>query len=196
MIMKKVLFIMAVSAMAAGCADNSIPKAQLPELDLSNPLLAAWDTPHETPPFSEIKLADYEPAFDAAIACSRAEIDAIVNNPKKPTFGNTIVALERQGELLNRIAGLFFNLLEADTSDEMQQIAQRVQPKLTELSNDISLNPELFARVNRFTSIRDVFAKRTGNCSRTPIRVSLAAARPFPTPTRSFTASTPPNSRG
>ena len=53
MIMKKVLFIMAVSAMAAGCADNSIPKAQLPELDLSNPLLAAWDTPHETPPFSD-----------------------------------------------------------------------------------------------------------------------------------------------
>ena len=146
MIMKKVLFIMAVSAMAAGCADNSIPKAQLPELDLSNPLLAAWDTPHETPPFSEI---NYEPAFDAAIACSRAEIDAIVNNPKKPTFGNTIVALERQGELLNRIAGLFFNLLEADTSDEMQQIAQRVQPKLTELSNDISLNPELFARVKQ-----------------------------------------------
>ena len=147
--MKKAFIIMTFSAMAAGCADNSIPKAQLPELDLSNPLLAAWDTPHETPPFSEIKLADYEPAFDAAIACSRAEIDAIVNNPKKPTFGNTIVALERQGELLNRIAGLFFNLLEADTSDEMQQIAQRVQPKLTELSNDISLNPELFARVKQ-----------------------------------------------
>ena len=133
--------------MAAGCADNSIPKAQLPELDMSNPLLAAWDTPHETPPFSEIKLADYEPAFDAAIACSRAEVEAIVKNPKKPTFGNTIVALERQGELLNRISGLFFNLIEADSSDEMQEIAQRVQPKLTELSNDISLDPELFARV-------------------------------------------------
>ena len=138
---------MAISAMAAGCADNSIPKAQLPELDMSNPLLAAWDTPHETPPFSEIKLENYEPAFDAAIACSRAEVEAIVKNPKKPTFGNTIVALERQGELLNRISGLFFNLLEADSSDEMQEIAQRVQPKLTELSNDISLNPELFARV-------------------------------------------------
>ena len=133
--------------MAAGCADNSIPQAQLPELDLSNPLLAAWDTPHQTPPFSAIELSDYEPAFDAAIACSRAEVDAIVNNPKKPTFGNTIVALERQGELLNRIAGIFFNLLEADTSDQMQEIALRVQPKLTELSNDISLNPELFARV-------------------------------------------------
>ena len=133
--------------MAAGCADNSIPEAQLPELDMSNPLLAAWDTPHETPPFSEIKLSDYEPAFDAAIACSRVEVEAIVKNPKKPTFGNTIVALERQGELLNRISGLFFNLLEADSSDEMQEIAQRVQPKLTELSNDISLDPELFARV-------------------------------------------------
>ena len=80
--------------MAAGCADNSIPKAQLPELDMSNPLLAAWNTPHQTPPFSEIELSDYEPAFDAAIACSRAEIDAIVANPSKPTFGNTIVALE------------------------------------------------------------------------------------------------------
>ena len=147
--MKKALVIMAFSAMAAGCADNSVPKAQLPELDLSNPLLAAWNTPHETPPFSEIELADYEPAFDAAIACSRAEVEAIVKNPKKPTFGNTIVALERQGELLNRISGLFFNLLEADSSDEMQEIAQRVQPKLTELSNDISLNPELFARVKR-----------------------------------------------
>ena len=145
--MKKAFIIMTFSAMAAGCADNSIPKAQLPELDTSNPLLAEWNTPHQTPPFSEIKLSDYEPAFDAAIACSRAEVEAIVKNPKKPTFGNTIVALERQGELLNRIAGLFFNLLEADTSDEMQEIAQRVQPKLTELSNDISLNPELFARV-------------------------------------------------
>ena len=147
--MKKAFIIMTFSAMAAGCADNSIPKAQLPELDTSNPLLAEWNTPHQTPPFSEIELSDYEPAFDAAIACSHAEIDAIVANPSKPTFGNTIVALERHGALLDRISGIFFNLLEADTSDEMQQIALRVQPKLTELSNDISLNPELFARVKQ-----------------------------------------------
>ena len=78
---------MTFSAMAAGCADNSIPKSQLPELDTSNPLLAEWNTPHQTPPFSEIELSDYEPAFDAAIACSHAEIDAIVANPSKPTFG-------------------------------------------------------------------------------------------------------------
>ena len=99
---------MAVSILAAGCADNSIPRADLPELDFSNPLLAEWDTPHATPPFSRIELKDYEPAFDAAIACSRAEVEAIVRNPRKPTFMNTIVALERQGALLNRIAGVFF----------------------------------------------------------------------------------------
>ena len=145
--MKKALFIMAISAMTAGCADNSIPKAQLPELDKNNPLLVEWETPHATPPFSKIELKYYEPAFDAAIACSRAEIEAIVNNPAKPTFGNTIVALERQGALLNRISGVFYNLLSSNTSEEMQRIAADVQPRLTALQNDIALNPELFARV-------------------------------------------------
>ena len=145
--MKKAILIMAISAMVAGCADNSIPKAQLPELDLSNPLLAEWDTPHATPPFSKIELKHYEPAFDAAIACSRAEVAAIVDNPKKPTFVNTIVALERSGALLSRIEGIFFNMLGAETSDELQAISLRVQPKLTELANDISLNEKLFARV-------------------------------------------------
>ena len=138
---------MTFAAFAAGCADRSIPRAQLPELDTTNPLLAAWETPHATPPFSKIELRHYEPAFDAAIACSRAEIKAIVENPAKPTFGNTIVALERQGALLGRIEGIFYNLLEADASDEMQEIAQRVQPKLTELANDVSLDPVLFERV-------------------------------------------------
>ncbi len=102
---------MTLAAFAAGCADNSIPRAQLPELDTTNPLLAQWETPHATPPFSKIELAHYEPAFEAAIACQRAEIDAIVNNPAKPTFGNTIAALERSGELLGRIEGVFYNLL-------------------------------------------------------------------------------------
>ena len=145
--MRKTLIVMTFTALSAGCADHSIPKAQLPELDTSNPLLAEWNTPYQTPPFSQIELSDYEPAFDAAIACSRAEVEAIVNNPAKPTFGNTIVALERHGELLDRIAGIFFNLLQADTSEQMQQIALRVQPKLTELSNDLTLDPKLFERV-------------------------------------------------
>lgn len=145
--MKKTLLIMAISALAVSCGDQSIPVAAYPELDLTNPLLAEWDTPHQTPPFSQIELEYFEPAFEAAIECSRAELEAIVSNPSKPTFGNTIVALERQGALLNRIAGVFFPLMSANTSDEMQAVAMRIQPKLTELGNDISLNPELFERV-------------------------------------------------
>lgn len=138
---------MALSAFAVSCGDQSIPAAQYPELDQTNPLLAEWDTPHQTPPFSKIKLEHFEPAVDAGIACSRAEIEAIVKNPAKPTFGNTIVALERQGEVLGRVTGVFYNLMGTESTPEMQAIAQRIQPKLSELSNDISLNPDLFARV-------------------------------------------------
>ena len=105
--------------------------------------------PARRPPFSQIELSDYEPAFDAAIACSRAEIEAIVNNPKKPTFGNTIVALERQGGAARPHFGCFLQPARSRIpSDQMQEIALRVQPKLTELSaTTFALNPELFARV-------------------------------------------------
>lgn len=124
-----------------------MPQAELPELDMTNPLLCQWDTPHQTPPFDKIQLSDYEPAFQAAAECMKAEIAAIVNNPEKPTFYNTIVAMQDCGSLLDRISGIFFNLLEADSNPEMQEIAMRVQPMLTELSNDVNLNPELFKRV-------------------------------------------------
>ncbi len=146
--MKKIL-IMAFAAFAAACGDQSIPQAQYPELDLTNPLLAEWDIPYATPPFSKINPEHFEPAVDAAIACSRAEIEAIVNNPAKPTFGNTILALERSGELLDRVTGVFYNLMGTESTPALQAIAQNIQPKLSELSNDISLNPELFARVQR-----------------------------------------------
>ena len=112
-----------------------------------NPLVKEWNTPYQTPPFSEIKLKHYEPAIDYAIELNRADIDAIVNNPEAPTFENTIVAMERAGELLSRVTGVFFVLNNCDTNDEMQQIANNITPKLTELGNDISLNPELFKRV-------------------------------------------------
>ncbi len=146
--MKKTLFtLMSVSLLLAGCGDEAMPTVVLPEIDTTNPLLAEWETPHQTPPFELIKLEHYKPAFQTAIAVSRAEVDAIVNNPAKPTFANTILALEKQGELLNRIGGIFFNLNEADTSEQLQAIAIEIQPELTALSNDISLNPELFKRV-------------------------------------------------
>ena len=113
----------------------------------NNPLVAEWNTPYQTPPFSQIKLEHYEPAIDYAIELNRAEIDAIINNPEAPTFENTIVAMEQAGELLGRVTGVFFVLNNCSTSDQMQQIALNITPKLTELSNDVALNPELFARV-------------------------------------------------
>ena len=121
-----------------GCQSNNIA---------DNPLVQEWNTPYQTPPFSKIELRHYEPAFDYAIEQNRADIDAIVNNPEAPTFENTIVAMERAGELLGRVSGVFFVLNNCDTNDEMQQIANNVTPKLTELGNDVSLNPELFKRV-------------------------------------------------
>ena len=145
--MKKLFFIMSASAILGACGGNDMPVAQLPEIDTNNPLLAEWDTPHQTPPFDKISISDYEPAFETAIAVSRAEVEAIVNNPAEPSFNNTILALEKQGALLERIESVFFNMLQCNTSDELQQIANKIQPKLTELGNDISLNPELFQRV-------------------------------------------------
>lgn len=120
---------------------------QQSDMHAGNPLLEEWNTPYQTPPFSKIELKHYEPAFDYAIEQNRAEIDAIINNPEAPTFENTIVAMEQSGELLGRVSGVFFVLNNCVTSEEMQQIALNVTPKLTALSNDVSLNPELFARV-------------------------------------------------
>ena len=81
--MKKLFFIMTFSALVASCG-NDMPVVELPEIDTTNPLLAEWDTPHATPPFDKIKITDYEPAIETAIAVSRAEVDAIINNLAKP----------------------------------------------------------------------------------------------------------------
>ena len=136
-----------MSAMTAMSACGTQPLVEMPESLKGNPLVEEWNTPYQTPPFSEIEYAHYEPAIDYAIELQRAEIDAIVNNPEAPTFENTIVAMEQAGELLGRVSGLFFVLNNCCTNAEMQQIALNVTPKLTALSNDVSLNPELFARV-------------------------------------------------
>ena len=106
-----------------------------------------FNTKYNTAPFSKIKNEDFLPAFQKGIELAKAEIDAIVRNPIKPTFENTIEALAFSGEILDRISSIFFNLNSAETSDEMQKIAQEVSPLLSEFGNDIRLNPDLFARV-------------------------------------------------
>ena len=113
----------------------------------TNPLLEQPNTPFGVPAFDKVKIEHYLPAFEEAIRQNKAEIDAIVNNEDTPTFENTIVALDRSGLLLDRVTGVFFNVLEADGNDEMNAIAEQVSPMLSELSDGIILNDALFQRV-------------------------------------------------
>ena len=112
-----------------------------------NPFLTPYTTPHATVPFDQIKLEHYKPALMEGIRQQNAEIEAIVANPEAPTFENTIEAYEASGELLNRVSGVFGNLMSAETSDEMQALARELMPMLTEHSNNIILNEGLFKRI-------------------------------------------------
>ncbi|RAR47053.1 M3 family metallopeptidase [Flavobacterium lacus] len=118
-------------------------------------LTEVFETKHNTAPFSQIKLDNYKPAFEEAIAKAKAEVDEIVNNSEVPTFENTIEALDFSGEALDRLSSIFFNLNSAETCDEMQKIAQEVSPLLTAFSNDISLNEKLFKRVKSVYDQKD-----------------------------------------
>ena len=120
-----------------------------------------FDTPFNTAPFSKIKNKDFLPAFKKAIQEAKAEIDAIVKNPEVPSFQNTIEALDFSGEQLDRISSIFFNLNSAETSDEIQKIAQMVSPLLTEFSNDITLNEDLFKRVKTVYDTKDTLSLTT-----------------------------------
>lgn len=112
-------------------------------------LTEKFNTPYHSAPFDQIKNEDYLPAFKDLIQRSEAEIDAIVKNPNEPTFENTIEALAFSGEQLDRVSNIFFNLNSAETSDELQQIAQEVSPILTEYSSKISQNEALFIRIKK-----------------------------------------------
>ena len=144
--MKK-LFVMTLAAMALiGCqkADTN------PFFNYKN-----WDTPHGTYPFEEIKTEHFMPAFEQAFAEGYAEIDSIVANPEAPTFENTIVALDEAGEMLNCVAGCFYNLTHSETNEQLQALEQELSPKMSEYSTSIILNEGLFARVKAVYEQRD-----------------------------------------
>ena len=113
----------------------------------NNPFLTDYPTLHGTVPFHLIKTEHFEPALRQGMEKHNEEIAAIVNQPEAPNFANTIVALEKSGGLLNRVSTVFGNLLSAETSDEMQAIAEKMMPLLSEHSNNITLNEKLFARI-------------------------------------------------
>ena len=115
----------------------------------TNPFLTAYHTPFETIPFHLIKTEHFEPAIEEGMKVHNQEVDAIIHCPDEPTFHNTIVALEKSGSLLDRVSTVFGNLLSAETSDELEAIAERVMPRLSEHSNNISLNEKLFARIKQ-----------------------------------------------
>ena len=137
--MKNLIFAAAMSCMVCACGQQAA--------DTDNPFLTEFETPYGTPDFNRIKVEHYEPAFLKGIEQQNLEIKAIVENPEEPTFENTIVALDNSGEILARVSGVFFALTEADTNDEMMALEAKIAPMLSEHSDNIFLNQDLYKRV-------------------------------------------------
>ena len=137
--MKNLIFAAAMSCMVCACGQQAA--------GTDNPFLSEFETPYGTPDFDRIKVEHYEPAFLKGIEQQNGEIKAIVENPEEPSFENTIVALDNSGEILARVSGVFFALTEADTNDEMMALEAKIAPMLSEHSDNIFLNQELYKRV-------------------------------------------------
>lgn len=137
--MKNLIFAAAMSCMVCACGQQAT--------DTDNPFLTEFETPYGTPDFNRIKVEHYEPAFLKGIEQQNQEIKAIVENPEEPTFENTIVALDNSGEILARVSGVFFALTEADTNDELMALEGKIAPMLSEHSDNIFLNQDLYKRV-------------------------------------------------
>ncbi|WP_303912682.1 M3 family metallopeptidase [Bacteroides mediterraneensis] len=137
--MKNLIFAAAMSCMVCACGQQAA--------DTDNPFLTEFQTPYGTPDFDRIKVEHYEPVFLKGIEQQNQEIKAIVENAEAPTFENTIVALDNSGEILARVSGVFFALTEADTNDELMALEAKIAPMLSEHSDNIFLNLDLYKRV-------------------------------------------------
>ena len=140
-----------LNLLLAACAAITISSCKMSE----NPLLTESQLPYGAPQFDKIRAEHYLPAFRQAISEAKADVDAIVNNADEPDFANTIEALEFAGRTLNRVSGIFYNILEADTNDELQRIAEEVSPLMTEYEMYVSLNDKLFERVKSVYAGKD-----------------------------------------
>ncbi|MBN2131255.1 MAG: M3 family metallopeptidase [Sedimentisphaerales bacterium] len=142
--MKETMCFLALAVVAAGCSSQS-----------ENVLLQEWQTPFQTPPFDKIKSEHFMPAFLAAMEAERAEVDAIAGNPEEPTFANTIEALEKSGERLDRVGRVFSCLNGAETNEALEDISRDLAPLRARHNDDIKLNPTLFARIETIYKKRD-----------------------------------------
>ncbi|WP_369935759.1 peptidyl-dipeptidase Dcp [Xanthomonas tesorieronis] len=159
---RTVVLAAAISLALAACSGKEstpVPAApaasQSPAPAAANPLLSASTLPFQAPPFDKIKDADYQPAFEEGMKQHLAEIRKIADNAEPATFANTIEAMERSGETLNRVQRIFFGLVQADTNDARQKIQEAVAPKLAEHQDEINLDPKLFARIKSIYDQRD-----------------------------------------
>ena len=135
---KKCIFILATSCMMYSCTTQTE----------TNPFVSEFQTEHGVPPFDKIKLEHYEPAFLKGIEEQNQNIQAIIASPEVPTFDNTIVALDSSAPILDRVSAIFFNMTDAETTDELTELSIKMAPVLSEHEDNISLNQELFKRVN------------------------------------------------
>ncbi|KMM32011.1 peptidase M3 [Parabacteroides goldsteinii] len=142
--MNKALMAAGLAVVLGAC--NSSKKSDVADA-APNPFFTEYTTPFGVPPFDKIEVAHYKPAFEKGMEEQKKEIDAIVNNPEEPTFENTIVALDRSGELLTKVMYAFSGQSSVNTTDEIQALEQELYPVLSAHSDDISLNPALFTRV-------------------------------------------------
>ena len=150
--MKKIFLTAGLAAMLSACGGGGAQKSA--EVVGENPFLTEYTTPFGVPPFDKIKLEHYKPAFIQGMEEQAKEIDAIINQRSTPDFENTIAALDQSGKLLRKVSAVFYGLNSANTSDEMQALSRELSPLLSKHSDDISLNPRLFARV------KEVYEKR------------------------------------
>lgn len=150
--MRKTLVIAGMALSLMACSGNKEKSA-----DAVNPFFTEYATPFGVPPFDEIKLEHYKPAFLRGMEEQAKEIDAIVNARSMPDFENTIVALDQSGQLLRRVSAVFYGLNSANTSDEMQALSKELSPLLSKHSDDISLNPRLFERVKQVYDNKEKF---------------------------------------
>ena len=142
--MKKFIKISLVSVFVvfaiSACRNN-------PEVDSTNPFFSDYNTPFDVPPFEKIMAKHYVPAFEKGMDDARNEVDALLRNKKTPTFDNTIIALDNQGDLLKKVASVFFAQSSAATNDSIQKIEMEISPRLAAFNDEIQLNPGLFKRV-------------------------------------------------
>ena len=141
--MKKTIMAAGLAAVLTACGSSGNKTETMTE----NPLLTEFKTPFGVPPFDKIELDDYMPAFKEGIAQQQKEVEEIVKQEAAPDFENTIVALDQSGDLLRKVSAIFYGLNSANTNDEMQALSRELSPLLSKNSDDIRMNPDLFARV-------------------------------------------------